>query len=111
MLNLYDYIDVSKATKNPLILTSFDIKSGLSYSGSLRLKKIIQPINSKYADLVYKTDSSLTYKTSVWEKTLNPISLSESQPFQDFYSALGDSLIANEATILNTRTLTEVQYK
>ncbi len=111
VLDLFRYVKKTKETKKPLILTGFDVKSGLSYSTSAWLKVIIMSGNSKYAESVFSTDTMLINRCARYEHNLKFIPETEGANYQAYYASLIDSLETYKTGLLNQQVLTEIQFK
>ena len=114
VLDLFRYSKGVAHQTPPLVFTGFDVKSPPSHFASLWLKTILQPINAKYAETVYSTDTLFTRKARPFDKNDNktqPISKNESQFFRTFYKSLLDTITFYENTLLQKNSVTANQLK
>lgn len=97
VLALFEYLKAQSATGHPLIISGFDIQMSSTYSYFGRaydFKRMILPLDSVYAQSVYRQDSIFTQDSDINYLINNQSAL------KIFYDSLGHFLEINKFAIL-----------
>lgn len=115
LLDLVNYISISKKSINQLSISGFDIQVTNSYSSSTWLKTLFLETNPNYSELVYDRDVDLINTCAIIRKSISEnkmigIPNDTLNNFITFYESFSDSIERNKKRLLSTNLLTELQY-